>query len=268
MANAFIGVPQGYNLASPLPAVEASAKYVGNDEPGLIFLSPSGTAQSTFNINLDSGSSVDALLFFMGRSANYRVDYFAATTAGNRDSGNWSFTGSHREGSLSSNRSQTDYFKYLVMFGGRRTERFWRIVVYFAENGTSTGFIEVQRMLFLRKIQPPDNIEVGAAIGIDDRSNRRYSRGGRRNIDPAGIFATFQGGWPWIDPALFKSDFRPLMRKRGGTYPVAFVFDADDKVWGEDEIFYGDLEKQQSITYEDGNLFSFAFSIVDIWPTG
>jgi hypothetical protein len=264
VANAFIGIPQAYSLVAPISGQYPADNFT-NDEPGLIFRSNAGVANVTFNLDLPAGSDpIGAMLLLGAPSAGYSIRWLAATTATNRTNGVWTYDAT-TNGSMSANRSADDA-KYLHVPGTAQNYRFWRVVIYYDVGHTLTGTIEFWRLLLLKKIQPPDNIEVGATIGIDDRSERRYARGGRRNIDPVGIFPSFSGSWPWLDAATFRNDFRPLIYKRGATYPVAFVFDSDETTWGEDEIFYGDLEKNQSLTYEDGYLFSYSFSIVSLAP--
>jgi hypothetical protein len=45
-----------------------------------------------------------------------------------------------------------------------------------------------------------------------------------------------------------------------------FVLDWEENVWGQDGLYYGDLERDQSIVLDDGQLYSYSFTIVDIAP--
>jgi hypothetical protein len=265
MGNALLGVPQAYTITSPADATAAyPMSNITNDEPGLIWRTAAMAQNNTRDIDITvSGTEpIGVIAIFgllTGTPMNIRITSYPTTT----DRANGTNLTEHRatiNAFFSANRS-SDRAKILANFTPT-SNRYFRIRV--TNQWPNAYVFEMSRLLMTKKIQPPDNIEVGASFGIDDRSSRRYARSGRRNIDPTVIMPTFSGGWPWIETAQMRADFRPLMLQRGATFPALFVMDPDETTWGEDEMIYGDLEKTQSITYEDGQLFSYFFNIVGI----
>lgn len=271
MANALLGVPQDYTVAA---SGGSNIAFVTNDEPGLVFSAnlsaagQGGTITGALNIDFDVTDSdpIGALvvlgLFTPFATGKLQFTWKCATTSANRTAGTFTYASAALTPEFSTNRTAAEA-KHLFMLPATRTERYWRLVV----QGLSTPVnFQPWRILLCKVIQPADNIEVGAGSGVDDRSDRRYARSGRRVIDPTVICPTFQGTWPWIDDTTMKQDIRPLMFKRAGTFPVLFVLDPADTTWGEDAVFYGDLEKNQSISFDDGQLYSYSISIVSIAP--
>jgi hypothetical protein len=164
--------------------------------------------------------------------------------------------------SFSVNRS-ADKKKFLFQFPSARSERFWQIVI--TNTTGATAFNNIWKALFLETIQPVTNVEAGSGPTIDDRSERRYTRSGRRVIDPTVVCPAFQGAWPWLTAAEAHR-IRKMMYQRGGSYPVVFCLDPEDTVWGEDYLYYGDLEKSMKIDLDNDDLNAFSFSIVSIAP--
>lgn len=263
MADALIGIPQDYTVTSTRGS---NIAFVTNDEPGLTFsdtiASPNVIVIDMDVTDIDPISAIAILGQNAGAYASGKVSFMiqAATTAANRTAGTFAYT-SQAFQALSTNRTAAQA-KSFMQFAAR-TERFWRLTV--TALGAAVAF-QPWRILLCKVIQPQDSLDAGASAGVDDRSDRRYSRSGRRVIDPTVVVPTFQGTWSLLDEATMKQDFRPLMYKRAGTFPVLFLFDPADTVWGEDSMIYGDLEKAQTISYDEGLNYSFSFGIVAIAP--
>lgn len=270
MANALFGIPQDYTVTA---SGGSNISFVTNDEPGLVYSANIGAAGQgatftsvtiDFDVTDSDPISVLAVLgvFLPYVAGRLSFAWSAATTSGNRTAGTFAYTSGAQVPAYSANRTAAEA-KHLFITPTPRTERFWRLTV--TGLGAPVNF-QPWRILLCKRIQPVDNIEVGAALGVDDRSERRYARSGRRVIDPTVVCPTFRGNWPWIDDTTMKQDIRPLMLKRAGTFPILFVLDSDDTTWGEDTMIYGDLEKSQSITHDDGQLYGYSFAIVGIAP--
>lgn len=263
MANALLGIPHEYTILS---TVGGSTTYPSsnllNDEPGLIFQSLASTAS---NIKLDLGSSKITGAFSIlgqnraagkGPSAQVRFVSYNNTTDQNADTNRV-----HDSGLLtpfSTNRS-AELAKFLYVPSSPVTARYW--TVFF----DSYTYFEAWRLLLMETTQPATNIEVGASVLIDDRSERRYTRSGRRVIDPTVICPAFQGSWPWLTVTEMHA-VRKMMFQRGGSYPVMFCLDPADTSYGEDHLFYGDLEKSLKIDLDNDDLNAFSISIVSIAP--
>lgn len=254
MARAFIGVPQDFTIAK-LSGSGDGVSFLTNDEPGLVF---NGSGSVVFNIDVLDDDPIRALCVLGVPTTGFTYQWQSFTTIGNRNSNTAAYS-SGAVGVLSANRSAEDA-KHLLVLPNARGERYWRLTV------TGGGVFQPWRVLLCKVLMPGQNIEVKAQGGVDDRSERRYARSGRRTIDPTVICPSFKGDWPWLETAEMQQDFRPLMYKNAGTHPVLFCMDYEETSWGEDATIYGDLEKAQAIGYEEDNLFSFSFTIVAIAP--
>lgn len=269
MSNALLGIPYDCTLAASGQTGGTNtypAANVLNDEPGLVaqWTGVANTGYFYFDIDITSLTPSIGAVSVLGLDlTGWTVAIYSFATSAHRTASTpIASTVGPLAGGLSSNRSSTNK-KFFTQYGTPRTERFWRVVI---QNGTgSTGGTQLWRLLFMETIQPASNVEVGASVLIDDRSERRYTRSGRRVIDPTVICPAFQGSWPWIT-ATEIHQIRKFMYQRGGSYPVLFCLDPADTTWGEDYLFYGDLEKSLKIDLDNDDLNVFSFSIVSIAP--
>lgn len=265
MANAGFGLPLPYTIASFDGPVTRPWSNVTNDEPGLVVVSPvKADDDSTFvMIDVDSDEDI-SFLALLGVNIAFDVSVSAYTSDANRTSNTdplilTSTAGG--EGSMSANRSGLRRGFYTFPATDRK---FLTVSIINRSGGAST--IEMWRLLVGKWISPADNIEVPATAKIDDRQNRRYGQNGRRNFQNIGVWPAFTGQWPWISQTEYKTMIKPMMLKYGASRPVVFCLDYEDTDWGEDDLYYGDLEKDQAIDLGDGQLYAYQFSIVDIAP--
>lgn len=266
MANAGIGIPFEYRIEAvggqALPPSTPWAN-VANDEPGLVTGSDSySTAHNSYMVISVSGAeNVSFLCVLASENSEItaRLDSFSSLAdalANTSPTPVVPYTGP-----LSLNRSGSP--KIFETFSPT-SRKYFR--VYFRNGGASSKDTFLWRVLVGKWVEPDDNIEVGPSVRVDDRQNRRYAFTGRRNFVDAGVYPAFSGKWPWIDRESFEQDFRPMMLKYGASRPMVFCLDREDTDWGEDGLYYGDLEKDLSITLDDAELHEFSFSIVDIAP--
>lgn len=271
MGNAIFGIPQEYTVTQTSLGAVYPASNMANDEPGLIFktsnIAASNAETCVLDVDIAAGTDSIGLIAFLGLDPvpGFTMEISSYPTSGDRTSNtsgtiHVAFTDIVL---LSTNRSASSG-KMLKVYTTPTTNKYFQISIR-NPSGVAKPFV-AWRMLFCKKIQPPDNIEAGPEISVDDRSDRRYVRTGRRIIDPTVICPAFKGIWPWLDDTQAKQDFRPLLYKRGGTYPVLFALDPDDLVWGEDSVFYGDLEKSMALVPDEAGTWSFSFAIVSIAP--
>lgn len=260
MANAILGVPNTIaSVAVGSGGADITANNLLNDEPGLIFRSGSieNAAYGHLDINVTNPNVGGILLLGAPTTSGWSVNVEVRNVNDNAAP----ITSVSLVGST--NRT-ADTKKMWGIFGTPTTGTWYRVI--FTNNTGAAAKFEAWRIIFFKKIQPADNIEEGPSITVDDRSERRYTRSGRRVIDPTVICPAFQGQWPWLTANEVKQDFVPLVYKRAGSYPVAFILDPDDTAWGEDYIWYGDLEKSLSIDRHNNDNNVFKFSIVSIAP--
>jgi hypothetical protein len=264
MDNALIGIPLSYNIlaTSGWNTGSFAAANAQNDEPGLICQTNSiangGTA--TFDIDLTSQQSVNGVVL-LGLDSAVLTGWTCRVQVYTTAIGSGLVQDSTVALAFSTNRSADDAKTYLAF--AAVTGRYIRITL-----GNASGASGIQRfwrVLPFRSIQPATNIEVGASVIIDDRSERRYSRAGGRVIDPTVICPAFQGQWPWITAAE-AHQIRKMIYQRGGSYPGIFVLDPADTSWGEDFLFYGDFEKSLGLDLDNDDNNMFKFSIVSIAP--
>lgn len=262
MANAGLGLPYPFTVAAGSPAADRPWSNCANDEPGLVVSVPlANNAYGYLDIDLDPSSSDVSFASLVGVSHEFTWSVSAYTSSANRTSGTGATVLVATTGPLSSNR--TGMRKAVAAFAP--TSRKYLRVTIRNVSGSTVDF-QFWRFLVGKWVSPDDNIEVQAQAKIDDRQQRRYGTNGRRNFNNVGIFPAFTGKWPWLSPEQYRSEFKPMMLTYGASIPVLFCLDIEDTEWGEDETYYGDLEKDQGISMEDGQLFSYEFSIVDIAP--
>jgi hypothetical protein len=264
MANALIGIPIDYTLGNDATAARDEQNLL-NDEPGLVYRSASIATSGTKVLDFDlSGTELCDMFMILGQRTSFiGFTHTLRSYPTSTDRTNGTNVTTHATGALafSANRSAND-IKTCIFFGSGTSNRFFRWTI---TNGASASYFEAWRVLFCTKIQPVDNIEVGASYIVDDRSERRFSRTGRRIIDPTVICPAFQGTWPWITAAEVPK-IRKMILTRAGSYPVVFVLDPSDTTWGEDHVFYGDFEKNLQLDYDNDDCNVFKFSIVSIAP--
>lgn len=260
MANAGFGLPQAYTIAAVTGTQVRPASNLLNDEPGLVYESNTIANGAESYIDIDYTGSISFLCVLgLVSSAQIRVITYTSAATRTANTGGVDITGFK---TLSTNKSSTNH-KHFVTFAAQ-SSGFIRVGIL-NNSGAAVPLI-AWRLLLGKWIEPADNIEVQAQASIDDRSARRYSSTGRRNFTKYGIYATFTGKWPWISDTEYKTLIRPMMLQYGASVPVVFVLDYAESVWGQDGLYYGDLERDQSIVLDDGQLYSYSFTIVDIAP--
>lgn len=261
MANAGFGLPYVYTIPSDSGSFARPTSNVMNDEPGLVVSKNlANNASFYIDINLDVASSDISFFAILGVNINFDTVLHAFTSSANRTAGT-SPEVLMAGGSLSSNR--TGLRRKLTVFAPN-SKKYLRL--YISNQSGVTADLEFWRVLVGKWISPADQIEVGAQAKIDDRQNRRYGQNGRRNFSNNGVYPAFTGQWPWISDTEYKTMIKPMMLKYGASIPVLFCLNYEDTVYGEDDLYYGDLEKDQAIGLDDGQLYSYGFSIVDIAP--
>lgn len=264
MANALLAFPLDYTINSS-PTGDYPASNVLNDEPGLIWRSSGAVGPSSiarFELDLPVGAVADLLciLGLLDNSTDVRV-YSYPTSADRTLNTNGSVRFNAESAKLSTNRS-AQHVKCVKKWAPH-PDRFLTVDIIQMES--TPVYLEAWRILLCTTVQPASNIEVGAGVLIDDRSERTYTRTGRRVIDPTVICPAFQGQWPWLTTAEMNS-IRKAMYQRGGTLPWLFVLDIANTTWGEDTVFYGDVEKSITMILDNDDLNTFKFSIVSIAP--
>jgi hypothetical protein len=232
-----------------------------NDEPGLVFESPSVANGGLVSFKITCSGAV-SFVSILGLPSSATVDLTRFPTQTDMDNGTNGTVVFTATAPISTNKSST-HFKLFKKFTAVSTG-FYRLNLI--NNSGSAGPVIFWRLLMGKWVEPADNIEVQAQASIDDRSARRYSSIGRRNFTKYGIYPTFTGKWPWISDTEYKTMIRPMMLQYGASVPVVFVLDWEENVWGQDGLYYGDLERDQSIVLDDGQLYSYSFTIVDIAP--
>jgi len=267
MENALIGIPQDYTPVADGTAVRSIDNLL-NDYPGLVYRTANINNGGTKNIDLDVDTGMDPIqaIAILGQPADYEfnitVESYSSSTARTNGTGGTTHVSGLSNAHFSSNRS-AETAKFFNLFSAPTTNRFFRIKI---NNLTgSSRYFEAWKIVLCTVIQPATNIEIGAVITIDDRSERRYTRAGNRVIDPTVICPAFQGQWPWISVSEAHT-IRKLMYKKGGTFPCLFVLDPADSDWGEDFVFYGDFEKTLQLDLDNDDLNLFKFAIVSIAP--
>lgn len=260
MANAGFGLPLNYTIAGDSGSMARPSSNVLNDEPGLV-VQKNLANNASFYIDVNvSGTTDISFLAILGANVAFDTVVNAYTSAGNRTS-NTSPETIVTGGAMSANR--TGLRRKLSVFNPN-AKKFLRVQVI--NQSGATADLSFWRLLIGKWISPADNIEVQAQTKIDDRQNRRYGQNGRRNFQNIGVWPAFTGKWPWISYAEYTTMIKPMMLKYGASRPVMFCLNYEDTVWGEDDLYYGDLEKDQAVDLDDGQLYSYQFSIVDIAP--
>jgi hypothetical protein len=262
MANAGFGLPKDVTFISANATLERPASNLLNDEPGLVFKNDAMANGSSvilfFSVEAYASSEMFASVLGVPEGFDVTVKTFASSA--HQSAGTPSqFTGA--SSGMSSNRTGLKKFLFIIP----ETTSAW-FMVQLTNNSGVTADCKAWRVLFGNWVEPSDNVEVGATATIDDRQNRRYSNTGRRNFTSLGIYPAFSGNWPWINATEYKTLIKPMTRLYGASKPVVFCLDYEETTWGEDDLYYGDLEKEQSIKLDDGELYGFSFSIVDIAP--
>lgn len=264
MANAALGIPVRYSIGGWWPAsLPRPVANVANDEPGLVGW---GITMNTGDfadlvITMARGLSQLSFMCCLGLAKNVQSRLLAYNSLSDRDNNVNPIVLFDWTNHLSVNSSNSQR-KHLRVFNGNNYT-FLRVQFRVTQNGTP---LDPWRILIGDWIEPPDNIEIGAESLIDDRQRRQYAITGRRNFVNAGVYPGFTGQWPWLSRDYYRSIIRPLSLRVGASFPVVFCLDREETAWGEDELYYGDLEKDQPLTHEDGGLYSFGFTIVDIAP--
>lgn len=263
MANAGFGLPYiaTISIASGNPEVR-SASNLANDEPGLVYESGNVVANNGVVAIKVACSGAVSFVSVLGLNVASDIRVFSYTSQANMDANTSPVLVANYTAAMSTNKSSTN-FKHFVRFNDVSTG-FYRVELRNLSGATAS--LTAWRLLIGKWIEPADNIEVQAQASIDDRSARRYSSIGRRNFTKYGIYPTFTGKWPWISDTEYKTMIRPMMLQYGASVPVLFVLDYAESVWGQDGLYYGDLERDQSIVLDDGQLYSYSFTIVDIAP--
>ena len=265
MANAALGVPVPYTVtgysSSPIPLRDPAN--VANDEPGLVGWGDTLSAGSSrfISISLSRALSPHSFCCVLGTSPGIQVRVVGFSSLTNMNSGLGGTLLTGWVNTLSTKSSDLNR-KHLSVFNGGGFS-FVRVEFLSTINGTS---LEPWRVLLGDWVEPSYNIEVGAQSAIDDRQRRQYAPTGRRNFFNTGIYPAFTGAWSWIEPEQYKRVFRPLTLLVGGSVPLVFCLDRENTECGEDDTYYGDLEKEQVITHEDGQMYSYGFTIVSVAP--
>lgn len=265
MGNALIASPINYTVAggSATPSTTPWSN-VALDEPGLIssVLNVANGSYAYVDLNLSGNLTAHAVAFIGLNSTGLQSSVSSYPSPADRGANTSATTCLGLTSIAMSTYRTSDTVQCYRKFSNNTNNRFVRVRIY--NNTGSTITIQVWRILILHVCQPNDNIEIQAEWGIDDRSNRAYTRTGRRVIDPTVIVPTVSGAWPWLSENEYFTFFLPFIRRHGGSYPVLFVQDPDDATYGEMHMIYGDLEKNLGIVLEDGDLYSYKFAIVAI----
>lgn len=258
MANAGFGLPLDYTIAGDSGSMARPSANVLNDEPGLV-VQKNLANNASFYIDIDvSGTEDISFIAAFGVNLNFDTVVNAYTSGANRTANTDPLTLSTGP-ALSLYR--TGLRKYFKVFTPT-SRKFLRFSI--SNQSGATADLRFWRLLVGKWISPADNVEVGAVAKIDDRQLRRYAVTGRRNFKKVGIFPAFTGQWPWISKTEYDTMIKPMMLKYGASTPVVFCLNYEDTSWGENDLYYGDLEKDQATSHEDGQLYSYSFSIVDI----
>ena len=261
MANAGFGLPQPYTIAAVIGTTEVRpASNLLNDEPGLVFESQIVPNNGELSIDFNFTGPL-SFLCLLGLNALCQVTLLSYASAADR-AASTAQTVVFAYSGPSINKSSTN-FKNFHTFSPTSAV-FYRLRIKNV-SGINTA-LNFWRLLMGRWVEPADNIEVQAKASIDDRSARRYSSTGRRNFTKYGVYPAFSGKWPWISDTEYKTMIRPMMLQYGASKPVLFCLDYAESTWGQDGLYYGDLERDQSIVLDDGQLYSYSFTIVDIAP--
>ena len=262
MANAGFGLPLPYTIVSGTGSPTRPWSNITNDEPGLV-VTTSPVANSGAVILFVDINSSDSFSFisFLGLNIQTFLTINAYLTNADRTSNTNAIQFINANMYLSANRSglRRSFNTFTPI-----TRKFLKIQITNTSGGASP--ISFWRMLIGKWIMPADNIEVSAQTKIDDRGNRRYGVNGRRNFTNVGVWPAFTGQWPWLSKTEYNTMIKPMILKYGASRPVLFVLNYEDTDWGEDDMYYGDLEKDQAVAMDDGQLYSYGFSIVDIAP--
>lgn len=261
MANAGFGLPSPIVVSVASGGEVRPASNLTNDEVGLIYESSPVTTGSTIQLKFTCSDPI-SFIALMGVEFNGTIQFIRYASQANMDAGTSGTTIFTGQAPLSTSKSST-HFKFFETFAAVSTG-FYRIVI--SQTSGATNPIRFWRLLAGTWISPADNIEVQAQSSIDDRSARRYSSIGRRNFTRYGVYPSFTGKWPWLSKTEYDTMIRPMMLKYGSSIPVLFCLDYDDATWGQDTLFYGDLERDQVIIHDDGQLYGYGFTLVDIAP--
>jgi hypothetical protein len=265
MANALIGIPRDFTVALQNGTADIAVANVLNDEPGLVFQVTEAAAGSFALLvtMTDAAVSIGSCAILGLNQSGWTIQYKAYANATDQSNDtNATYSPIAKNVNFSTNRSAS-LIKHVHTPTSPRTEKYWRIT--FTNGNGSSQALQMWRVLMCEKFQPEDNIEEGAQVTVDDRSERRYTRSGRRVIDPTVICPAFKGVWPWITAAEVHT-LRKMMFQRAGSYPALFILDPADTTWGEDYVFYGDFEKDLTIDLNNNDLNEFKFGIVSIAP--
>jgi hypothetical protein len=264
MLNALLGMPMDFTVPSTVGTPSLGSKdNVVSDEPGLICRTSSLANNTNFEFYCDvAGTLPVGLIAMLGLNpGTWTWQVQSYLTSANRAAGtNVQYDSGFIPVPFSANRA-SPFVKALLQLPTARNERFWRIIIKNATGATATQ--DIWRILFAETLQPVTNMEVGPSLGIDDRSERRYSRMGGRVIDPTLILPTFSGQWPWITVTETRQ-LRRWMIQKGSTYPWIFWLDPGDTTDGEDYFFYGDIEKSVTLDLDNDDMNTFKFAIVSI----
>jgi len=262
MANAGFGLPINWTFGAHNTAVDLPWENTGNDEPGLVFSDSNVTNNGRRSMRFQLDREISGECFFCTLGLPDDVEVYIRTYANQADyDADTSLTIEDFASEFSTNHTATSR-KFFMLFTPAAPTKWFRVDFYNRSGATSTMY--AWRVLVGEWIEPADNIEIRASSNVDDRQKRQYAVTGRRNFFNAGVYPVFQGKWPWLTLDEYRTKIRPMSMKYGSSIPVVFCLDYEDTDWGEDELYYGDLEKEHAVGHEDGNLYSYAFTIVDI----
>lgn len=260
MANAGLGLPFEYTVAGDSGSMARPSSNVANDEPGLV-VQKNLAHTGSFYIDINLTSTEDVSFYaVLGVNVAFDTVLEGFTSSGNRTSN----TGGVVLGAGTTMSTNRTGLRRLFKVFAASNRKFLRLSI--SNQSGVTADLRFWRLLVGKWISPADNIEVGAVAKIDDRQLRRYAVTGRRNFKKVGIFPAFTGEWPWISKTEYDTQVKPMLLTYGASTPVLFCLNYEDADWGENDLYYGDLEKDQAISHDDGQLWSYSFSIVDIAP--
>lgn len=265
MADALIGIPAPMNAVADATAL-VTIDNVTNDEPGLIYKTAAIANAGTKNIDINLfGTENFDMLTILGLPPTVTFTFTVKSypTSTDRTNGTNATTVVTNAPMLFSSARSAAFGKFFLLFGVSHGNKFWRITVT-NTSGASNSF-QCWRILFCTKFQPADNIDEGPVYLVDDRSERHFTRTGRRVIDPTIICPGMSAQWSWMAASELAA-LRRLIMTKAGSYPMMFVLDPADTTNGEDHIFYGDFEKDLQVAYNNYDDNVFKFSIVSIDP--
>jgi len=260
MGKAALCVPYDFTATSVgAAAAGTSINFISNDEPGLVFRSTTNILDITLDLGSQKPVRFAALLGLVPKS--YQIQVVLSNSS---DLSNPIHINMYRS-NFSASRTGPD-MKFLAILPEGLSARYVGFRV--AAGQVNPSDLNIWRALVGSIIQPEENIETGAEEGIDDRSNRRYARNGRRVIDPTVIVPTMQGSWEYLSPNEYQA-FRSWGRLYGATRPSMLVMDTEqdsiNPFGGEDGMYFGDFEKSFKLTLDEG-YYKFSFAVVNIAP--